>query len=136
VEPIAVVFFLLQLVVLSVGFRVARVARRRPGMVSAIIGVGVVAGLGAFCAAAPVTGAYGQQAGWACMRLGQLLLAISCPAWLLVAVARCPRGTGMGPAGLFEWAELLLAYWFCCLILAILLGFLIELAVRPYLQFK
>lgn len=123
-------------IMVLVGLAVLWAARRWPRAVAAMIGVVVAVGVGIISSAAEAVDARGTRAGWLCLRVGQLLLALGCPAWLLVVIARDRNGTAVGPEGMRAWAKALLAYGLCCWFIAILVGLLIYLGTTPHGEFR
>jgi hypothetical protein len=69
------------------------------------------------------------------LRVGQVLMALGCPAWVLVA-ARERKGTAVGPVCAADWAKCLFGYWLLCWFVAILQGIPIYLGSTPHGQFR
>ena len=99
-------------------------ARRRPLIVTALIGVVVGVGAGAVGYAAAEGYGYSPElkrvqfasdTGSHCFDVGFVLLCLGCPAWLLVIVGRIQNGPTVGPRGA-QWAAVLFGYWMACAI--------------------
>jgi len=134
-DPVAAIL-MAGAVMLIVGVVILCSARRWPWTVVAILGLVVAAGFAAVWIAAAAVVDHGTRAGWVWLRVGQLLVAIALPAWLLVAAARGWGSAAPQSRGVRFWVEALVAYGICCLVVAFLVGLFIHLSVAPSGEFR